>query len=80
MNNFDKLIQERLWGFDFEVTKCDWLLVLIKYSDKTKVVFHNNCPDDIYQFIFNNDPILIGHNARYYDQYILKAILSKFFR
>ena len=78
MNDFDKLIQERLWGFDFEVTKCDWLLVLIKYSDRTKITFHNDCPDDIYQFIFNNNPILIGHNARYYDQYILKAILSGF--
>lgn len=78
MNDFDKLIQERLWGFDFEVTKYDWLLVLIKYSDKTKVTFHNNCADDIFTFIEKNNPILIGHNARYYDQYILKGIESGF--
>lgn len=78
MNNFDKLIQERLWGFDFEVTKYDWLLALIKYSDRTKVTFHNDCADDIFNFIEKHDPILIGHNARYYDQYILKAIESGF--
>jgi hypothetical protein len=78
MNDFDKLIQERLWGFDFEVTMYDWLLVLIKYSDKTKITFHNDIPDNVYKFIFDNNPILIGHNARYYDQYILKAILSGF--
>lgn len=78
MNDFDKLIQERLWGFDFEVTKYDWLLVLIKYSDKTKVTFHNDCADDIFSFIEKHNPVLIGHNARYYDQFILKGILSGF--
>lgn len=75
---FDELINNRLWGFDFEVTKYDWLLILIKYSDKTKVTFHNDCADDIFKFIEKYDPILIGHNARYYDQYILKGILSGF--
>lgn len=78
MNDFDKLIQERLWGFDFEVTKYDWLLVLIKYSDKTKITFHNDCADDIFSFIEKHNPVLIGHNARYYDQFILKGILSGF--
>ena len=78
MNDFDKLIQERLWGFDFEITKYDWLLVLIKYSDKTKITFHNDCADDIFSFIEKHNPVLIGHNARYYDQFILKGILSGF--
>lgn len=75
---FDELINNRLWGFDFEVTKYDWLLVLIKYSDKTKITFHNNCADNVFSFIEKYDPILIGHNARYYDQFILKGILSGF--
>ena len=75
---FDELINNRLWGFDFEVTKYDWLLVLIKYSDKTKITFHNDCADNVFSFIEKYNPILIGHNARYYDQYILKAILSGF--
>lgn len=61
-----------------EVTKYDWLLVLIKYSDKTKVTFHNDCADDIFSFIEKHNPVLIGHNARYYDQFILKGILSGF--
>lgn len=61
-----------------EVTKYDWLLVLIKYSDKTKITFHNNCADDIFSFIEKYSPVLIGHNARYYDQFILKGILSGF--
>ena len=75
---FDELINNRLWGFDFEVTKYDWLLVLIKYSDKTKITFHNDCADDIFSFIEKHNPVLIGHNARYYDQFILKGILSGF--
>lgn len=75
---FDELLDERLWMFDFEVSKYDWLLVLIKYSDRQKIIFHNNCADDIFTFIQENNPMLIGHNARYYDQYILKAILSGF--
>lgn len=59
-----------------EVTKLDWLLVLIKYSTREKVVFHNDSADTIFTFIQKENPILVGHNARYYDQYILKAILS----
>ena len=59
-----------------EVTKYDWLLVLIKYSDKTKITFHNDCADNVFSFIEKHNPVLIGHNARYYDQFILKGILA----
>lgn len=78
MNSFEQLINERLWQFDFEVTKFDWLLVLIKYSDDTEYVFHNASPDEIYQFLQEHNPILLAHNGKYYDQYILKAILAGF--
>lgn len=61
-----------------EVTKFDWLLVLIKYSDDTEYVFHNASPDEIYQFLQEQNPILLAHNGKYYDQYILKAILAGF--
>ena len=61
-----------------EVTKFDWLLVLIKYSDDTEYVFHNASPDEIYQFLQEHNPILLAHNGKYYDQYILKAILAGF--
>lgn len=78
MNNFDKLINEQLYLFDFEVTKFDWLLVIHKYSDNSETIFHNNSSDDVYEFINKNNPIFLAHNGRYYDQYILKAILAGF--
>ena len=78
MNDFEKLINKRLYLFDFEVTQYDWLLVIHKYSDNSEIIFHNTSTDEIYSFIETNNPILLGHNARYYDQYILKAILSGF--
>lgn len=40
------------------------------------MVFHNSLPNDIQNFIDMEEPILIGHNAKYYDQYILKAVLN----
>ncbi len=58
-----------------EVYTHDWLLVLIKYSDNKEVIFHNSIPNDVQNFIDTYNPILLGHNARYYDQYILKAVL-----
>ena len=73
--SFDKLL-DNLWLFDFEVYAHDWLLVLISYRTNKEVVFHNSLPNDVQNFIDMEQPILIGHNARYYDQYILKAVLS----
>ena len=78
MNNFDTLINERLYLFDFEVTQYDWLLVIHKYSDNSETVFHNSTTNEVYEFINKNNPIFLAHNGRYYDQYILKAILSGF--
>ena len=51
-------------------------MVLISYKTNKEVIFHNSLPNDIQNFIDIEEPILIGHNARYYDQYILKAVLS----
>ena len=73
--SFDDLL-DNLWLFDFEVYAHDWLLVLISYRTNKEVVFHNSLPNDVQNFIDMEQPILIGHNARYYDQYILKAVLS----
>lgn len=78
MNDFEKLIHERLYFFDFEVTIKDWLLVLIKYSDDTEFVFHNASANDVCEFIEKYNPILVAHNGKYYDQYILKGILAGF--
>lgn len=71
---FEELLND-LWQFDFEVTLKDWLLVLINYKTDEEIIFHNDSADKVYEFI-KKKPILLGHNARYYDQYILKGILS----
>lgn len=72
---FDDLL-DRLWGFDFEVTAYDWLLVCTKYRTRERVYFHN-CPrNNIDQWLRKEKPILMGYNTKNYDQYILKGILS----
>ena len=71
---FDELL-DNLKLFDFEVTAFDWLLVIQDYRTGKETIFHNATPNEVYEFI-KKQPILLGHNARYYDQYILKAILS----
>ena len=72
--SFDELL-DRIWGYDFEVTEKDWLLVLKKYRTEERIVFHNDIPNDIQNFIDINNPILMGYNNNGYDKYILKAIL-----
>ena len=52
--------------------------MLIKYSDDTEVIFHNASANDVCEFIEKYNPILIAHNGKYYDQYILKGILAGF--
>lgn len=72
---FDSLL-DRIWGYDFEVTAHDWLLVLKDYRKRERVVFHNSLPNDIQNFIDTYNPILLGYNNNGYDKYILKAILN----
>lgn len=68
----------KIYGYSTsnEVFAHDWLLVLIRYKDDKEIIFHNSLANDVQQFIDMYNPILIGHNARYYDQYILKAVLA----
>lgn len=73
--SFDELL-DRIWGYDFEVTAHDWLLVLKDYRTRKRVVFHNSLPNDVQNFIDMENPILMGYNNNGYDKYILKAILS----
>lgn len=73
--SFDELL-DRLWGYDFEVTKYDWLLVLKDYRNRQRIVFHNAIPNDIQNFIDKYNPIMMGYNNNGYDKYVLKAILS----
>lgn len=73
--NFDNLL-DRLWGYDFEVTAYDWLLVLRNYRTRERIVFHNAIPNEVQNFIDKYNPIMMGYNNNGYDKYILKAILS----
>lgn len=73
--SFDELL-DRVWGYDFEVTSHDWLLVLKDYRTRKRIVFHNSLPNDVQNFIDMENPILMGYNNNGYDKYILKAILS----
>lgn len=72
---FDEFL-DRLWGYDFEVTAYDWLLVLKDYRTRKRIVFHNAIPNDIQNFIDKHNPIMMGYNNNGYDKYILKAILN----
>lgn len=60
---------------DFEVTKFDWLCVII---DPTKRAVHKICNEpEALQRVYdeNKEDIWVGYNIRHYDQYILKTIL-----
>ena len=72
---FDEFL-DRLWGYDFEVTAYDWLLVLKDYRTRKRIVFHNAIPNDIQNFIDKHNPIMMGYNNNGYDKYILKSILN----
>lgn len=69
----DKLT--KLLFYDFEVFKEDWLVVIIDYYTKQKIVIINDSDKlkSIYEE-FKND-IWIGYNSRNYDSTIFKAIL-----
>lgn len=73
--SFDDLL-DRIWGYDFEVTAHDWLLVLKDYRNRKRIVFHNSLPNDVQNFIDTYNPIMMGYNNNGYDKYILKAILN----
>lgn len=72
---FDELL-DRLWGYDFEVTAHDWLLVLKDYRTRKRIVFHNDTPNNVQKFIDKHNPIMMGYNNNGYDKFILKSILN----
>ena len=66
---------QRAWGFDFEVTKEDWILCAKNFYTGEKFYAHND-NDKVKSFIQTIDPLLIGFNNKHYDNYILKGILN----
>lgn len=71
------LINKKLWFYDFEVfSRANWwMVVLIEYNTKEKVIIINDSSKMKEFYNENKDEIFIGYNSRGYDQWILKAIL-----
>lgn len=67
-----------LVGYDFEVFKYDWLVVLIEPLTGTETVIHNDSKKLKTFYDNHRSDIWIGYNSRNYDQYILKGILTGF--
>lgn len=64
--------------YDFEVFKCDWLVVLIDMkAQKETVIINDPVALELFYSEHKND-IWTGFNSRHYDQYILKSIVCGF--
>ena len=64
--------------FDFEVFKCDWLVVIINPATRSDIVIVND-PDKLKAYYEEHkNEIWVGYNSRGYDQFILKGILLGF--
>lgn len=72
---FRKKVIAILNFFDFEVTKFDWLTVIINPMEEQATVIVNDKEKLSAYYEAHKDQIWIGYNSRNYDQYILKAIL-----
>lgn len=67
--------ESRLWFFDIEVFKHDWV-VCVKQLETHKELQFVNDYSGVYQFMSYYNPILCGYNNKHYDNYILKGILN----
>lgn len=63
-----------VWVFDFEVFSHDWISVFCNVKTEETLVYHND-PEPVKLFI-NLDPLLCGFNNKWYDNQILRAVLS----
>ena len=63
--------------YDCEVFKCDWLFVFADLKNKSFTVIKNDATALIKFFETHKYEIWAGYNAKNYDQYIVKAILTK---
>lgn len=64
--------------YDFEVFKCDWLVVILDMEKQKEHVIINN-PSELEKFYWKHESdIWVGFNNVHYDQYIMKGILCGF--
>lgn len=64
--------------FDFEVFKCNWLVVIINPLNKTKEIIIDDVEKLQKYYDEHKNEIWVGYNSRHYDQWILKGILCGF--
>ena len=64
--------------YDFEVFKCDWLVVIINPYEKSEEIIINDKEKLQEYYDAHKNQIWVGYNNNHYDQYILKAILCGF--
>lgn len=63
-----------VWTYDVEVLKYDWTFVAKKYKEDKFVKIHNN-REALIRFM-SEDPLLVGFNNKFYDNYIVKGIIG----
>lgn len=64
--------------YDFEVTKYDWLVVIINPFTREEVVVVNDHDKLLQYYEEHSGEIWCGYNNRHYDQYIFKGLLAGF--
>ena len=64
--------------YDFEVFKCDWLVVVMDTDAKKTTVIINDKKELTGFFVEHQKDIWVGFNNVHYDQYIMKAVLLGF--
>lgn len=63
-----------MYVFDFEVFKYDWIGVFLCTKTNKYTVIHND-PDVLSEFMAR-EPFLIGFNNKWYDNHIIKTIIT----
>ncbi len=64
----------RMVVYDCEVFKFDWLVVFKDIETGHYTVIHNDS-EALREYI-NEETVYVGFNSKFYDQYIIKAIVS----
>ena len=62
----------KIYIYDFEVFRHDWIVVFMDFKSSEFTIFHND-PKGVLDFM-SNDAVYIGFNSKAYDQYIMKAV------
>lgn len=67
-----------IWVYDFEVFQFDWIVTFKNNESGELITFHNDFLglQSFYEEKIKYQSILVGYNNRFYDDYVLKAVLN----